>query len=96
MMESLNIQMDVNAKSWWNTLAHAAYQPTPAPIPGKGWVLLVSGLKVATFTREIFDLHTQYNYSKQYWSQANKLGPLFDSIDWKLCGKAQKQLPLAQ
>jgi len=51
---------------------------------------------VASFTRKFFNLHTQYKYSTRYWSQTNKLGPLFATIDWKLCGNIQKQLPLAQ
>jgi len=94
LMECLNIQMDANAKHWWDHVSQATHQPTSTIIPGEGWSIFHQ--KLATFNRQVFDLHAQYQYSQQYWEQPNKLGMLYHSIDWIVCGNAWKKFPLAQ
>jgi len=39
LLESLNIQMDTNAKCWWEILSNAKHQPIPVVIPGEGWTI---------------------------------------------------------
>jgi len=64
-MENLNIQMDANAKWWWEKLSHA--KSTYAKDYPRGRMEYFPTKKLATFNRTIFDLHTQYQYSKCYW-----------------------------
>jgi len=78
-MELLNIQMDLEAKRWWDTLSQQQFQPTSTRIPGERWSILLQGNKMATFNRTIFNHHTQYQYSRWYWQQPSKLGPLFET-----------------
>jgi len=89
MMEQLNIAMDDSAKLWWKHLEALNYRPQPALIPGEGWSIFLNNIKLATFSREIFDLHIQSQYSKQYWMQPKKLGNLYHMIDWLACSNAR-------
>jgi len=77
-------------------LSQQQFQPTPACIPGEGWSIFLQGNKLATFNQTIFNQHTQYQYSRWYWQQPSKLGPLFETIDWKTCGITRRQCPLSQ
>jgi len=62
-------------------------------ISGEGWSIFLHHQKLATFSWQVFDLHAQYQYSRQYWEQPDKLGTLYHSIDWIACGNAQKIFP---
>jgi len=95
-LEVLNIQMDTNAKWWWETLSQAQHHPILSLIPGERWSIWLNWCKLATFNQTIFDLHTQYHYSCWYWKQSTKLRTLYETIDWHICGKARKNFPLAQ
>jgi len=88
--------MDTNAKCWQSTLSHMQHQPLPSPIPGEGWTIWCDHCKLAIFSWESFDSHSQYLYSQKYWEQPCKLGSLYQTLDWKICGTVWKQFPLAQ
>jgi len=57
-LKSLHIQMDTNAKQWWENLSQAKHQPIPAAIPGKGWTIYLHQCKLATFN-EFFNSYIQ-------------------------------------
>jgi len=94
-LKVLNTQMAQMPNS--GGISYHSHNTSKCPLLlGEGWTIWLNWCRLATFSQEIFDTHTQYLCSQKYWEQSNKLSFLYHSIDWKICGMACKKFPLAQ
>jgi len=79
--------MDQNAKEEWIQQWETMEDNTPQLIPSEGWSLWHNDFKFSNLGQKSFDMIIQQNYSTQYWHQEDKLGDIYDSINWEACGE---------
>jgi len=94
--EQLNVEMDLEAKRWLNTLMQQGYVPTSKSIPREGWSIWRENIKLSSLDRSLFDQLIQAEFSTRYWKQPKKLGALFEHIEWAACGTLRNSLPISR
>jgi len=69
----MNIQMDKDAKQFWEQLSKQGYMPTSQSLPGEGWTIWQGKKKFSSLQTEKLRQQMQSRYSSSYWRQPLKL-----------------------
>jgi len=80
------------AKGFWETLHTWGHQPSSTQLPYEGWTLWMNTTKLTSLNRDHLQLHSQSQYSTQYWAQATKLNHLIPLIDWEVIGWVRQKM----